>query len=588
MLSSSSGEKVFVGTTAAISFLQFLQKTLKHFAGPSGFTDEQHSRKLFEAAAYNDDVDSLDGDLGATDIPALIQCFLEVSSGLLDLFTSDEIARLLELARSDAANEPGSSSQMSKAETASLHLMIAIGAQCRGRVEVDLSRAVKHFCIARKTALAGMLEDPTVSVVRIFLLMAFYMLGACRRNSAFMYIGIASKAADIIGLHLSAHIKHLSVTERGIRMRTAHSLRAFDIICSSILGRQSSATPLRSFDVQSRELTELAPEQRNNRAMALLATRGVTVILDESIRKSTEEGKLDTNAVEDLLQRLRDWSHALPSQLRQRVRKDDDPNLDSRELTIGSIHVAGVYYFGVILLTRPFLVQRITPQLRGRSTPLVVATDEDHAACSGKEDEFAQVCVEAATYMVHMCSEAMDAGLIWGNMCILKAWVFAAGLVLGFSLLVDSAKKPDSDGAFLSSQRILQHLGRFSPLAAQYHHILTTFSDAIYAYREQLNHERRISKPRLVECILSLDQTSNGVGVSGPSELSSLDYPLGVEPAALEEGVTTYLTDPLTPRSVPVDWPQEVDEDLMLRLLWDGCTMNFINQGLQGYPNDCL
>ena len=362
------------------------------------------------------------------------------SSGLLDLFTSDEIARLLELARSDGANEPGSSSHMSKAEIASLHLMIAIGAQCRGRVEADLSRAVKHFCIARKTALAGMLEDPTVSVVRIFLLMAFYMLGACRRNSAFMYIGIASKAADIIGLHLSAHIKHLSVTERGIRqvisgrsftnfryrantrgrMRTAHSLRVFDIICSSILGRQSSATPLRSFDVQSRELTELAPEQRNNRAIALLATRGVTAVLDESIRKSTEEGKLDANAVEDLLQRLRDWSHALPNQLRQRVRKDNDPNLDSRESTIGSIHVAGVYYFGVILLTRPFLVQRITPQLRGRSTPLVEATDEDRAASSGKEDEFAQVCVEAATYMVQMCSEAIDAGIIWGNMCILK------------------------------------------------------------------------------------------------------------------------------------------------------------------------
>ena len=169
-----------------------------------------------------------------------------------------------------------------------------------------------------------------------------------------------------------------------------------------------------------------------------------------------------------------------------------------------------------------------------------------------------------------------------------RAWVFAAGLVLGFSLLVDSTKETDSDGAFLGSQQILQHLGRFSPQAAQYHHILTTFSDAIYAYREQLNHERRISKPRLVERILSLDQTSNGVGVSGPSELSSLDYPLGVESAALEEGVTTYLPDPLTPRSVPVDWPQEVDEELMLRLLWDGCTMNFINQGLQGYPNDSL
>jgi hypothetical protein len=41
---------------------------------------------MFEAAAYKEDGDSLDGDLGGRDIPALIQCFLEVvdSSLLLD------------------------------------------------------------------------------------------------------------------------------------------------------------------------------------------------------------------------------------------------------------------------------------------------------------------------------------------------------------------------------------------------------------------------------------------------------------------------------------------------------------------------
>jgi hypothetical protein len=144
------------------------------------------------------------------------------------------------------------------------------------------------------------------------------------------------------------------------------------------------------------------------------------MVLDESILTSTKEGKLGTNAVEKYLQELRDWTHALPVQLRQRVRKDDNPSLDSRESTIESIHVASVYYFGVISLTRPFLVQLIMPQPRGRSTPFVEATVEDGLACSGKAAEFAQVCVEAATYMMQMCSEAIDAGLIWGNMCILK------------------------------------------------------------------------------------------------------------------------------------------------------------------------
>jgi hypothetical protein len=146
----------------------------------------------------------------------------------------------------------------------------------------------------------------------------------------------------------------------------------------------------------------------------------VTIVLDESVRSFTEEGKLGTSAVDNFLQRLREWSHALPIQLRQRLRKDGEPNPDSREATIGNIHVAGAYYFGVILLTRQFLVQQIMPQLRGGSITSIGTTEEDRAAYSGKAAEFAEVCVEAATYMVQMCSEAIDADIIWGNMCILK------------------------------------------------------------------------------------------------------------------------------------------------------------------------
>jgi hypothetical protein len=41
-------------------------------------------------------------------------------------------------------------------------------------------------------------------MARIFLLMAFYMLGECRRNSAFMYLGVAVKAALALGLHSRA------------------------------------------------------------------------------------------------------------------------------------------------------------------------------------------------------------------------------------------------------------------------------------------------------------------------------------------------------------------------------------------------
>lgn len=95
--------------------------------------------------------------------------------------------------------------------------MVAIGSQCRGSNQVEIKQAGKYFAQAQKMAFVDMLQNPSLSMIRIFLLMAFYMLGACRRNTAFMYIGIASKAATILGLHIPYQHVRASTEERVVR-----------------------------------------------------------------------------------------------------------------------------------------------------------------------------------------------------------------------------------------------------------------------------------------------------------------------------------------------------------------------------------
>lgn len=102
-------------------------------------------------------------------------------------------------------------------ESASLYLMVAIGAQCYGPTKDVVVWAAELFSYARKIAFAQMLESPSLDLVRVFLLMAFYMFGACRRNSAFMYLGCASRAADILGLHEAAQHKHMPSSTRNAR-----------------------------------------------------------------------------------------------------------------------------------------------------------------------------------------------------------------------------------------------------------------------------------------------------------------------------------------------------------------------------------
>lgn len=59
--------------------------------------------------------------------------------------------------------------------------------------------------------------------------MAFYMLGACRRNAAFMYIGVASKAASALGLHVTDQYRHFSTQVQSVRYLFVFDLGAVSL-----------------------------------------------------------------------------------------------------------------------------------------------------------------------------------------------------------------------------------------------------------------------------------------------------------------------------------------------------------------------
>ena len=79
-------------------------------------------------------------------------------------------------------------------------LIVAIGLQCEASGDTH-DREIAYFRESQVQVFAGMLEDPDIDMVRTFLVMSFYLLGECRRNTAFLYLGIATRAAVALGLH---------------------------------------------------------------------------------------------------------------------------------------------------------------------------------------------------------------------------------------------------------------------------------------------------------------------------------------------------------------------------------------------------
>ncbi|KAG9848317.1 hypothetical protein KCU98_g921, partial [Aureobasidium melanogenum] len=135
----------------------------------------------------------------------------------------------------------------------------------------------------------------------------------------------------------------------------------------------------------------------------------------------------------------------------------------------------------------------------------------DAGTTMSQEARLAEVCVDSAIFMGKMTYEALRADLLLCNMCMLKAWMFAAGLVLGFAIYVDDAVRRDIEEAFSEVRNVLKKLSDLSPQAEEYFEILSSFSEAINAHRDELSRKRRAANQQYVSQILTFesDQATN-------------------------------------------------------------------------------
>ncbi|KAK6615709.1 hypothetical protein H4I95_00861 [Botrytis cinerea] len=523
-LLSGENNTIYVGNIAAISFLHFLQTTLKRYIGTSVFTERRESNVMLEVEISRDN-SPFEDDLDLEEKQNLIACYMRVSNGILHLFSQDDVSKLLAIKTDVANSSPSPRSQ--REDLACLFLMIAIGAQSRGKDVSEIQLAKKYFAQAQQMAFLDMLENPSLSMVKLFLLMAMYMLGACRRNTAFMYIGIASKSATILG-----YTSHINILGRRIWM----SSRVLDLLCSSILARPSS---IPSIERDEYEIDSSNPEDMDHRTLALYATYESSSIIETIVHKFAKSSRVDVQSADTYLQMLREWSQALPSALRS----VPDPAFegDYRETTIGNVHVSCTYYVGIMMVTRQFLISHVMFQLRRNSSSKSKRITEVPSISPSEREkivQFSDACVQSAHLMVELSYEAFLGNVLLDNMCILKAWLFSAGLVLGFSLLVEGEAPTHIHRSFDHACTVLKKLARLSPQAEQYHDILLRFSTAINLYRQQLLKTQKDSNNVYVEKLMTI-APFNRESREGESstEFQSSSQPVLIDDQAFPEGM---------------------------------------------------
>ncbi|KAJ5313202.1 uncharacterized protein N7443_000086 [Penicillium atrosanguineum] len=334
-----------------------------------------------------------------------------------------------------------------------------------------------------------------MDIVRVFLLMSFYMFGACRRNAAFMYLGVAARSAVALGLHAESS-GSISRSEQQERLQLWMSLCVIDLLASSILGRPAATSSLLRENKREVHRMTVTPAEAG-----LFASYQLSLVLEEIISCLYSEKAASIEKADSLLAKLNRWSDHLPESIRTSS-ENEEPSM-AQERIIGNMHVACSYHFAVILVTRPFLISTLSVRLARLHQTLsgvaIDAPEEDPA-----HSRLAAACTDSAVYMLQTCMEVHQSELLLRNMGILKAFVFAAALVLGFSMFSHHDVDPEIDGAFTGALAILRMLAHQSAQAALYLDILTSLEAAVTQQRRRMAAQARQRRSQYVSRIFSL------------------------------------------------------------------------------------
>lgn len=391
---------MYIGGGGSLSFLQLVRGIVSDKIGPSQFSRGGNADTMLEKESPQSHTHT--PNFNTMSPEAKMMCadsYYGVVGGFLDVFLPNELETML---------SAGSGRGLTKSKRSLTDLVLAIGLQSDPSSDTH-DRELAYFRESQIQVFAGMLEDPDIDMVRIFLIMSFYLLGECRRNTAFLYLGIATRAGVALGLHSRETYTDMDDPKHQLRLRVWMSLRVLDIVVNSLLGRPAATAGVYC-DMQPLIDEVLASSQ--DRGLACLgASYRIVALINNIVDKMYDKKEITIQAIEDHLQELERWSQSLPDFLRT-APSEDQAAMSREKGAIGRVHVSCLYYFAVTLVTRPILVSSLTQQ---PANGLV-------------HSQLATACLDAAMFIVQTCAGAQKHGIFQANMCILKYVFGLAGL----------------------------------------------------------------------------------------------------------------------------------------------------------------
>ncbi|KAM7218848.1 hypothetical protein V8F06_005728 [Rhypophila decipiens] len=367
-------------------------------------------------------------------VHAAVEAYLAVTSGLVDLFEDDAEKDNVDSLQDGILAWAASPTSTATADATSAvnYLVLAIGHQAMHSSSSEADPSQLYFEYARTLAfadLSGNFGIGSLQGVQVHILIAIYMLFSHQTNGAFLFFGIAARAAYSIGIHRTEINARFGERIKRLREKIWRSLRVVDLFLSTSMGRPPAASDVDCTVGYSDEL-----DQELN---LLNASVQILLITERVVLQVYSRRKISVQLTEGISRELRDWSSRWLGMLKEVVEETRTDAIRKRHVN-GACQVLASYYYAVILVSRPFLMVELHHRLAGTAGEDGSGNGNGNGNGNGLvtgRTKLADACIDAAVLMVSPVQHLISRGEMARRAPVVVSWLFAASLVLGLGLL---------------------------------------------------------------------------------------------------------------------------------------------------------
>ncbi|RFU79418.1 fungal specific transcription factor domain-containing [Trichoderma arundinaceum] len=420
LIKDDRGTFMFIGDSANHSFLQNIRRIVRKHVGDCIFVDDPLRHYMVEACPSKGH-NFLDHGTVSPPKPtedearSFVHWYRQATHSILHLFDDTKIC-------DDILNWLRLPQEPLGAISATYSLILAIGAQaCPADYD---ETAERHFNYGRYVTLATLMDDPSIATTQCHVLIAMYLLAQSRRNAAFMYLGIAVRGAYALGLHREDVSALYDSTEYMTRERLWKGVRTLDLFMSASLGRPPATLETR--DTASKEHYS--------------AMNDLSYIFENILTEVYAKRMITTECLKKISELHRGWA----TRFGDGLRVDNIPLLEEMQIETGStpniglIHLKEAYYWTIMLLSRPFLIDYVSSSsIPGQTDSSSKSCQHDTSTLSPSRNILAQACVDSAVRTIDLFQPLLTGKLTPKRLPFVVNSAFAASLIIGLALFSD-------------------------------------------------------------------------------------------------------------------------------------------------------